>query len=540
MPAPKVSSHVGRYEVVGLLATGGMAEVLLGRLRGPSGFERPVVIKRILPHLARVAEFRQMFLDEARVAARIRHRNVVSVHELGEDGQDLFLVMEYLEGESLASLTRLLKRKGVGIPARLGAYVVAEACAGLHAAHELKAPDGTSLGLVHRDVSPHNVFVLYDGQVKVIDFGIAKAKTSDAHTKTGQIKGKFAYMAPEQCIAEPLDRRADVFALGILLFEATTGTRLFERDNDLLVLRAICQDPLPRPSSLVPGYPESLEAVCMKALARGRDERYESAAAMRRDLIAALRDLPGEQSPEEELAALVQGAFSDRVVEKRAMLDAIARGSEVTRVPPGEDSMRSGDSPGAPRREDVPTLTAPSEAVTGTNAPMLHSGPAPSRPERKRVGYYVAGGLAIVALGLGVPLALRAPSGSDATASSAPAAPSEPIVVHVSSSPPGAEVWIAGVQRGSTPVEVSLPRGTSSLTLELRKPGYETATDTVTADRDQRFSLTLREQAPPAASATAAVSASAPAREPAVTRRPAPPAKPPPTSKPTDGFHRFD
>ena len=174
---------IGRYEVVGRLAVGGMAEILLGRLRGPSGFERAVVIKRILAHLAEQPAFVDMFLDEARLAARIQHRNVVQVHELGQDGKNLFLTMEYLEGENAAGMVRrsLVLEKDIG--AAMCAFIVAEACAGLHAAHELKDPEGRPLALVHRDISPQNIFVTYGGGVRVLDFGIAKAADRTAHTE---------------------------------------------------------------------------------------------------------------------------------------------------------------------------------------------------------------------------------------------------------------------------------------------------------------------------------------------------------------------
>src|SRR5262249_34107635 len=203
---------IGRYEVVGELATGGMAEIFLGRLVGPSGFERPVVIKRILRQLSHKESFVAMFLDEARIVAGIRHPNVVQVQELGQDTGELYLVMEYLEGESVASLVRRLVAQGERVDYALAAHVVAEACAGLHAAHEAQ-------NLVHRDVSPQNVFITYDGHVKVIDFGIAKTEGRMAQTEAGQVKGKFGYMSPEQCKADPLDRRSDVFALGIVLYE---------------------------------------------------------------------------------------------------------------------------------------------------------------------------------------------------------------------------------------------------------------------------------------------------------------------------------
>src|SRR5262245_61887209 len=219
--APTVSERIGRYEVVGELAIGGMATILLGRLVGPRGFEHPVVIKRILPHLAKMPEFVDMFVDEARIVAGIRHPNVVQVTELGCEGDELFLVMEYLEGESVGGLLRRIWTQDGEIDRALAVYIVAEACAGLHAAHELTDEAGKLRGLVHRDISPQNMFVTYSGAVKVLDFGIAQAADRLTRTEAGQVKGKFAYMSPEQCLSQPLDRRSDVFALGVVLYELT-------------------------------------------------------------------------------------------------------------------------------------------------------------------------------------------------------------------------------------------------------------------------------------------------------------------------------
>jgi eukaryotic-like serine/threonine-protein kinase len=239
LASPGVPTSMGRYEIVATLASGGMAEILLARLDGAEGFQRPVVVKRILPQLARTRSYRDMFVDEARIVAGIRHPNVVQVHELGQQDDELFLVMEYLDGESLGSLMRRLWSRGRRMDRDVAAWVVAEACAGLHAAHELTDEDGLPRNLVHRDVSPHNVFLGYQGGVKVLDFGIAQASERITKTETGQVKGKFEYMSPEQIQSRPLDRRADVFALGVLLYELTTARRLFKRPSLPRVIDAI-------------------------------------------------------------------------------------------------------------------------------------------------------------------------------------------------------------------------------------------------------------------------------------------------------------
>jgi serine/threonine-protein kinase len=235
-----------------------------------------------------------MFADEARTVARIHHPNVVHALELDSDEAGLYLVMEYLEGESVAGLMRRLATLGEHCDPWLAVHIVAEACAGLHAAHELSDVDGTPLRIVHRDVTPQNLFVTYGGHVKVLDFGIAIVADRGVHTRAGQVKGKFAYMSPEQVAAKPLDRRSDVFGLGVVLHELLTGHRLYRRDSDLETLRAVCEVPAAAPSSIRPSLPVSLDKVCARALSIKRAQRYGSAAELRGDLLAAARlvDLP--------------------------------------------------------------------------------------------------------------------------------------------------------------------------------------------------------------------------------------------------------
>ena len=217
---------MGDYVVLKRVAIGGMAEIFLARREGMGGFDRLVVLKRILPEYAHDPEFVRMFLNEARIAATLHHSNIVQVHGIGEEHGQVFFAMEFLHGEDLS---RVLSRANqIGRPPQLdGVLTIASAvCAGLHYAHERTGPDGTSLGIVHRDVSPHNVFVTYDGSIKLLDFGIAKASTSFGKTRTGVLKGKVAYMSPEQAYSQPVDRRSDIFCMGILLWELTTGRRL--------------------------------------------------------------------------------------------------------------------------------------------------------------------------------------------------------------------------------------------------------------------------------------------------------------------------
>jgi serine/threonine-protein kinase len=381
-----------------------MAQILLARLSGPRKFERPVVIKRMLPHLAGRPEFRSMFLDEARLAARIRHANVAQVHELGVEGDELYLVMEYLEGESASSLQRAVAGAGERLDLRLGAYIVAECCAGLHAAHELRDDDDRLLGLVHRDCSPQNVFLGYDGSVRVLDFGIAKSAGRETRTQAGEIKGKFEYMSPEQCLGEELDRRSDIFSLGIVLFELTVFRRLFKRPSELMVLKAITEEPIALPSSIVPGYPPGVEAVCLRALARAPEQRYATAAAMRSDLLAAMREIEVSGDPRDQLAALMAELFGARRDDKREMLRRFRSGPMLSVVPSAEPAVPA----------ELLSVAEPAEQ-TGVGATRVGA--------RRRSTLPVLGAAAfgVGLLGLGV-IALRAPSGSGA--SGPPATPS--------------------------------------------------------------------------------------------------------------------
>ncbi|MBX3191631.1 MAG: serine/threonine protein kinase [Labilithrix sp.] len=329
--------RVGHFEILGQLATGGMAEILLARGAGPASAPRAVVIKQILPQYASTASFVAMFLDEARAIARIRHPNVVQVEELGEDEGRLFLVLEYVAGENLASVLKRSVAANEKLGAGLVAWIVAEACAGLHAAHELVTDDGRSQNLVHRDVSPQNLFVAYDGHVKLLDFGVAIMAERVAKTATGDVKGKLEYMSPEHARGERLDRRSDIFAMGVVLYELGTGRRLFKRASPGHTIDAICREPILPPSRLVDGFPRGLEAVCMKALAKRPEDRYATAAEMRAALLDVAREVA---SPTQALAERMRRWFPDRIAEKEEMLRRVRAGAELAKVPAGEIDER--------------------------------------------------------------------------------------------------------------------------------------------------------------------------------------------------------
>jgi serine/threonine-protein kinase len=310
---------LGRYRVVDEIGIGGMASVHLARMDGPGGFQKWVAIKKIHPHLVEDESFVQMFLDEARVAARISHPNVATVFDLGKHEDTYWIAMEYLHGEPLREVMRRTEELGTAMPPEIACRVIADAAEGLHAAHELLGKNGEKLGLVHRDVTPHNLFVTYDGVTKVVDFGIAKFASRMSHTRAGTLKGKLAYMSPEQVHGEGIDRRTDIFALGVVLWELTTGQRLFRMESDLDTLAKVQECNVLRPSTLIRGYPVDLEKIVMKALAKNRGERFKTA----RELSRALQSLlmrRGLFIASDEVAAYTQSIFNDRIQKREAHL----------------------------------------------------------------------------------------------------------------------------------------------------------------------------------------------------------------------------
>ena len=257
-----------------------MARIYIGRATGIGSFERHVVLKLITPERANDHTAVQMFLDEARLAASLNHQNVAQVFEVGEDHGIHYLAMEYVHGQDSRAVLAKAGSQGTRIPLELALTIVGGAAAGLHHAHERRGPDGQPLGIVHRDVSPSNIMIAYDGAVKLLDFGIAKATARSVETQSGIIKGKFAYMAPEQCRGRDVDRRSDVFSLGIILYEISTQHRCFRADSDFDTMHRIVTGDVVRPTRLIPGYPQALEAIVMKALAVDPAQRYQSAGQL--------------------------------------------------------------------------------------------------------------------------------------------------------------------------------------------------------------------------------------------------------------------
>ncbi len=299
----------GKYELIGKLAVGGMAEIFLARQTGPKGFKKNLAIKRVLPHLTENQDFITMFLDEARLVARFNHPNLTSIFELGRVKNQYFMAMEYIHGLSLSQLLKVCHQKKERLPFAFSAKIVSLACDGLAYAHDFKKPDGTALNLIHRDVSPQNIMLSYEGAVKVMDFGIAKASGNLYQTRTATLKGKASYMSPEQIFKKgPVDLRSDIFSLGVVLYEFIAGRRPFVGDTELETMAAIVHTKPPSLRELDPRIPAELIAIIEKALTKDRKKRFQSA----RDMSVALdRFLQANKAP---VDSHVLGAYLKRMV----------------------------------------------------------------------------------------------------------------------------------------------------------------------------------------------------------------------------------
>ena len=381
---------LGRCRLRYLVAQGGMASVYLAQFNAAQGFERWVAVKVVHPHLATDPRFIRMLLDEARITARVQHPNVCSVVDFGKDDGTCYLVMEYLHGESVATVIRRA-RKGAGLPWQLACRIMAEACRGLHAAHELRDQEGKALGIVHRDISPQNLFVLYDGVTKVLDFGVAQARNRLEKTKTGEVKGKLAYMAPEQLMGQTLDRRTDIWALGVVLWEVLVGKRLFRGNSDGETVQRVMNDRIAKPSEVGAPYrnasmaeiPRALDAIVAKATAREAHQRFATAAELA-DAIEDVLHEEGARAGGKEVQDWMREVFADR----RAMREAMLRKEMPEGIVPSVEL------------ETARTLVTPKPDVNFTNAltaPRVAPPPPPKKAKQEAKHWQIAlvGGAAL-------------------------------------------------------------------------------------------------------------------------------------------------
>jgi serine/threonine protein kinase len=318
---PRDARDFGSYQLLAKLATGGMAEIYLARPTSGSGAADLMVVKRILPHLAEDEHFVTMFRDEADLASKLVHKNVCNVLSFGQYAGTWFIAMEYLHGVPLSRMMTKLSKLGKMLDFRVVAGIIAQACEGLHAAHEARGPDGQLMGVVHRDVSPPNIMVTGDGTVKLLDFGIAKARGANSRTRTGTVKGKNAYMSPEQILGKSLDRRSDIFALGVVMYEMLSIRRLFHRDSDFLTFKAITEEPIPDIRDRRPDLPPGMRAALVQAMARDPAGRFDNALAFGHAVRNSVATLGGPASLA-DLARLLSADFGDELASRDEILKA--------------------------------------------------------------------------------------------------------------------------------------------------------------------------------------------------------------------------
>jgi serine/threonine-protein kinase len=480
MAAPLVT--VGRYALRHEIASGGMAVVHLGRLLGPAGFSRTVAIKRLLPHFARNPEFVAMFLDEARLAARIRHPNVVSTLDVVATEGELFVVMEYVPGDSLARLLRAASDRNERAPLPVAASIMVNVLHGLHAAHEACDEQGHPLGLVHRDVSPHNVLVGTDGLAHLIDFGVAKAAGRAQVTREGQLKGKLAYMAPEQLTGGRVDRRADVFGGGVVFWEMLTGGRLFDGADEGEIYGRVIRSDVKRPSKVVGGIDRKTDAIVLKGLARNPGRRYESARTMALAIEEALPLATPSQVGQwvERLTADVLAERRRQIAEIEGELEGADSGTAIRVAKVRDAALNIPTAPGGRIGMDEPSFTstrpeglvaAMSEATRPrefTDTSLVAPEPEPPKARSSRPAYaggflvavVLAGGVALFGRGMSRTDTPLASTASAATLAPAPASASAPVSAPA---PAPAPASAPAPTRDSPPVvsPTDLPEATS-------------------------------------------------------------------------------
>jgi serine/threonine-protein kinase len=471
----------GRYQLLKKLAAGGMGQVFLART-GEAGFEKLVVLKSILPHLVEDQEFYEMFSDEAKVSMRLNHPNIVQIFEFGQERGIHFLVMEYVAGEDIRKMVKRIGQQGSTLPLGGILRVIADAAAGLDYAHKATDAKGQPLGIIHRDVSPQNVLVGFDGAVKLIDFGVAKAAGRAQHTATGILKGKFPYMSPEQAEGDELDPRSDIFAIGIVLWELLTGRRLFKGESDTATQKLVRTCSVPAPSTLGAGLPQDLDAIVLKSLAKNRNDRFPDAGAMR----MAIEDFitkKGIPASPAHLVSFLRPFYIERIAQEQ-----------------NADSLDE--------LKDESQLDWSKAGTPGTGKSQAHQ---PGRvteaaPPKKSGGSKVWLGLGAVAVlgvgGFGVWKSMQPPAPVKTVevphlpvdeVKPPPVKPVEDAKVkfRVESDPSGADVERNGTHVGQTPKDLEFDPKELPATVRVIHEGFEPKETTLTAGGNPLVSLQL-------------------------------------------------
>ncbi len=515
--------QLGKYRLIAELAQGGMGVVYLAVMQGLGGFYKTLVIKQLKPELAHDPSFLSMFLDEARVAAKLQHPNIVQVYEVDSVGDRHFLSMEYLEGATLRRTLRVLKTEMT-----LGMHlaILSDILRGLHHAHELTDESGQFLGLVHRDMSPHNIFVTFDGQAKIVDFGIVKTRDSSNKTEVGVFKGKVTYMPPEQAMSEqPVDRRADIYSMGVMLWEAVCGRRLWKGMQDMQVLTKLVQKQIPTLDQVMPSAPAELKRICAKAMAWDREERYETADAMREDLDVYISTSKSQVNMR-YVGTLLGSALTDERAKIRSLLDrkiaqlkAGGNYSKVTSIAPPPVMLREPDDSQsieamlderdfveeAPEKklELVNELEGESQVVRALRGGKWRL----VRPQifaATTVLVIVGGYFAFLAPTPSVPVTSADPltipsTGAAAGGSGAPPTaptdivlpPQQMIDVQIHVMPANASVTVDDAPLKGPPFSVRFPKEKTTHTARASAPGYATKSQDFGGDRDVLLDLSL-------------------------------------------------
>lgn len=462
-----------RYTILGTIASGGMARVYLGRMTGSAGFSRPVAIKRLHPELAVQRDFVAMLVDEARLAAHIRHTNVVDTLDLVVSDGAFSLVLEYVEGESLSALIREARARGETVPSPIALAVLYGVLRGLEAAHEARNEEGQPLGIVHRDVSPQNILVGIDGIPRIIDFGVAKALGRILVTRPGEVRGKFSYMAPEQLLGRPVTRQVDVYAVGVLLWELLVGARLFSGDDERVVCAAVMRGVITPPSEANPSVPRELDAIVKRATARELSERYLTA----REMLGALESC--ERAPDDEVGAWVRRLSAARLAKRHRLLQDSVSTTDRMSI---DDLLRELEP--SPARASAQTRehgTRPNavgpESAEGVEVVRPPANASAGRSRRGVIAVVGAGALVSFVL-LGAVASMRRPAGGLPASGSSPSDETSLVPTSVAASADAPLIELANDPAGEAssaapPASPALDRAgpTSTVTTGVRRRG---------------------------------------------------------------------
>ncbi len=401
----------GKYILVEKLATGGMAQLYRAKILGVQGFEKLIAIKMILPHLAKEHELVSSFIDEAKLAALLNHQNIVQIYDFGSMEESYFISMEYLFGKDLRAIATKSKERALPVRLENALYIISRVCSGLDYAHKLRDFQGKPLDIIHRDISPQNIFVTYEGDVKILDFGIAKAASQSTITQYGMIKGKVAYMSPEQAAGKFIDRRSDIFSTGILFYELVTGSRMFTGESTMQILAKVREAEFDSPESVTPGLPDKISTILKRALAKDPEERYQSGGEMLRDMEECMVEL-SLRLTSGGLALYMKELFQDEIAAEDQLIREV---SGITRAEEPEPKPKPGPQPEPkPKLEPKPQPEPRPEPKKSDGKPLQapqfkHLLTVPQQRDKKsaRKFWPIYAGIAAILLFIGLVFAVR-------------------------------------------------------------------------------------------------------------------------------------